>query len=207
MTGTAPTRMAEHWWWRPGWRAGRTFYTWHVTFDGQGALYSLADTYRRALGPVGGLDLVPDRWLHLTMQGLGFTDEVAPADVAAIVTAARERLAGIGPFTLTFTRPAVTPEAVLWVVDPAGPAAVRDAIRAAIGEVWPVVPEPAAGFAAHVSIAYSSGDGPAAPITAALEAVDAPPVTVRIGAAQLIVLNRDHHMYEWETHVEIPLGR
>jgi hypothetical protein len=24
--------MADHWWWRPGWRHGRRMYYWHVTF-------------------------------------------------------------------------------------------------------------------------------------------------------------------------------
>lgn len=27
--------MRNHWWWRPGWRSGRSFYTWHITFADQ----------------------------------------------------------------------------------------------------------------------------------------------------------------------------
>jgi hypothetical protein len=30
MTGE---RTADHWWWRPGWKHGRRFHTWHLTFD------------------------------------------------------------------------------------------------------------------------------------------------------------------------------
>lgn len=199
-------QMQDHWWFRPGWGVGRRFYTWHLTFGGQHELHRLATDYRKALAPLPGLDLIPDQWLHLTMQGLGFTDEVDPADVEAIAAGARARLADVEPFDLVFTTPVITPEAILWAVDPAGPGAVREAIRAAIGDVWDEVPERADGFRAHVSIAYSNATGDSAPIQAALDQVDAGPATVRIAATQLIVLNRDHRMYEWTTYADARLG-
>lgn len=199
--------LANHWWWRPGWQMGTRFYTFHLTFDDQHELHRLAADYRSALKPFPGLDLIPDQWLHLTMQGLGFADQVSDTDVDAVIEAARDTLARVEPFTLEFTRPVITPEAILWAVDPAGPSAVRDAIREAIGRVWPEVPEPATGFRAHVSIAYSNSEGPAAPIATALETVHTEPAHVRVDAAQLIVLNRDNTMYEWTTRAAIPLGR
>lgn len=201
-------QTADHWWWRPGWAVGRRFYAWHITFPGpEGAqLRRFAAEYRAALKALPGLDLIPDQWLHLTMQGLGFTDEVEQHDVDAIVTAAHARLAAVAPFTLTFDRAGVDPEAVLWEVDPAGPAAVRDAVRAAIGDVWATVPEPADGFVAHVSAAYSNTVAPAGPVYRALEQVHAVPATVPVGEAQLIVMNRDNRMYEWVTYASVPLG-
>lgn len=205
MTETV-ARMAQHWWWRPGWRIGRRFYTWHIVFDGQAELHRLAAEYRTALAPLPGLDLIPDQWLHLTMQGLGFIDEVDEGDVDAIAERAAVRLTAVEPFDLEFTRPVITPEAVLWAVDPAGPTAVRDAIRAAIGDVWTEVPEKAEGFRAHVSIAYSNATGPAVPIQAALDSVHTEPGTVRVNAAELIVLGRDRRMYEWETAATVRLG-
>lgn len=199
-------RMADHWFWRPGWRVGRRFYTWHLTFADAADLHRLAADYRKALAPLPGLDLIPDRWLHLTMQGLGFTDEVDGGDVDAIVEAARARLAGVAPFTLVFDRPTITPEAIQWRVNPAGPAAVRNALRAAIGDVWTTVPEPADGFKAHVSDAYSNADGPQAPVRQALDRVESAPATVRVTGAQLIVLGRDSRAYEWTVHASVPLG-
>jgi 2'-5' RNA ligase len=201
-------QTADHWWWRPGWSVGRRFYAWHITFPGaEGAdLRRFAAEYRAALKPLPGLDLIPDEWLHLTMQGVGFIDEVDQGDVDAIVEAARARLATVPRFTLTFDQPTVTPEAVLWEVGLAGPAAVRDAVRAAIGDVWATVPELADGFVAHVSGAYSNTAGPAAPIYRAIERVGVAPATVRIGEAQLIVMNRDNRMYEWQTYASVPLG-
>lgn len=203
---SGPQRMADHWWWRPGWSQGRRFYTWHLTFEHAADVHRLADAYRAALADVPGLDLVPDRWLHLTMQGLGFVGEVGRGDVDAIVSAAGKRLATVEPFDLTLTRPVVTPEAIRWDPPGAGPARVRDEVRAAIAEVWPLVPEPAEGFGAHVTIAYSGSDGPADPVHAALDRVDAEPASARVASAELIVLGRDRRMYEWETYARVPLG-
>ncbi|MFD7828545.1 2'-5' RNA ligase family protein [Kitasatospora sp. NPDC059803] len=206
MTDT-PARMANHWWWRPGWTTGTRWYTWHLVFDGADDLHGLAADYRHALADVPGLDLVPDRWLHLTMQGLGSTDEVSAADARAIVDAATSRLAKIPAFDLALGPAIVTPEALLLTVDPAEPVhAVRSAIRAAIADVWPEVPEQADGFRPHVSVAYSNADGPAHPAADALAGVTTYPATARITSAELIVLGRDRRMYEWETAARVPLG-
>jgi len=199
--------MADHWWWRPGWSVGRRFYTWHLTFDGQPDVQRLVGAYRDALAGLPGLDLIPDRWLHLTMQGIGFVDEVEERDVAAIVDAARVRLASVPAFEAQFGAPAVTPEAVECFAEPTEPvAAVRSAIRAAIGDVLLEVPEAADGFRPHVSVAYSSSDGPAAPIRNTIAALQIPPATARITSAELIVLHRDRRMYEWQPFAQVPLG-
>lgn len=34
--------MADHWWWRPGWRPGRRMYAFHFTFGDQPAVCELA---------------------------------------------------------------------------------------------------------------------------------------------------------------------
>jgi 2'-5' RNA ligase len=202
-----PEHMSNHWWWRPAWSVGRRFYTWHLTFDGQPDVHRFADQYRAALAGVEGLDLIPDRWLHLTMQGISFTNEIDQADVDAIAEAARVRLAAVPAFALTLSAPAIDPEAVLVPVRPHDPVhAVRDAIRAAIGDVLPDVPEQAAGFRPHVSLAYSNCDGPADAITTALDAATVPPATARVASAELIVIHRDNRMYEWEPYARVALG-
>ncbi|MEV0090482.1 2'-5' RNA ligase family protein [Streptomyces sp. NPDC050738] len=199
--------MRDHWWWRPGWREGRSFYTWHLTFESEPEVHRFAAEYRAAVAPVGGLDLIPDKWLHLTMQGVGFVGEIEQAVVTEIAMAARDRLAAVPAFDVTLGRPVVDPEAILVPVQPDEPVrAVRDAIRAAIGDVLPDVPEQAAGFRPHVSIGYSSGTGPLAPYEAAVEAARIEPAAARITHADLIVINRDHRMYEWEDFAQIPLG-
>jgi 2'-5' RNA ligase len=165
--------MRNHWWWRPGWNQGRSFYTWHLTFEQQPDVHRFAAAYRHAMAPANGLDLVPDQWLHLTMQGIGFVGEVAEATVGEITDAARARLTELPDFDVTLRTPIVDPEAILVPVEPAEPVrAVRDAIRAAIGDVLPEVPESAQGFAPHVSLGYSNAEGPAAPFAATLADAD-----------------------------------
>ncbi|MGW4298165.1 2'-5' RNA ligase family protein [Streptomyces sp. DSM 110735] len=200
--------MRNHWWWRPDWSEGRRFYTWHLTFEGQRDLHRLAAEYRSALAPLGdAFTLVPDRWLHLTMQGIGFVDEVKERDARAVADAAGEHLAAIPAFDVQLGPHVPDPEAVVLPVHPDGPVhAVRSAIRSAIGDVLTEVPENADGFTPHVSVAYSASDGPAGPVFQALDGRDFTPARARITHADLIVLHRDHQMYEWEPFASVPLG-
>jgi 2'-5' RNA ligase len=202
-------RMRDHWWWRPGWRVGRRLYTWHLTFAGQDELYELVAAYQGSLAGLPGLDLVPREWLHLTMQGIGFTDEVSQADVDRMRTAATKRLRGIPPLELTFGPVMLRAEAVTLAPSPPEPvAAVRAAIREAMATVWGEdgVPESAEGFRPHVSIAYSNRDGEVAPIVGRIEQASRAPITITVSAASLIVINRDERVYQWETLASVPLG-
>ncbi|GAA1799275.1 2'-5' RNA ligase family protein [Planosporangium flavigriseum] len=204
------TEIRRHWYWRPGWGIGTRFYTWHITFDGQPEVTKLAEQYRAVLTGQPMLDIIPTQWLHLTMQGIGFVDQVDRDQVDAIVAAAQERCAVLAPMELTLGAPHVDPESIQIAVEPAEPVRqLRAAIRAAIADVWgPVrVPEPAEPYTPHMSLAYTNADGPAAPLVEALAAVPTLSATATIDSCQLIVLNRDEGMYMWETFATVPLGR
>lgn len=199
--------MRNHWWWRPGWNVGRRFYTWHLTFEGQDDVHRIAADYRSALAPLGPvLTPIPDQWLHLTMQGIAFTDEITEGDVQAIVDAARTRLAAVPAFDIHLGPAVIDPEAVLLPAHPSEPVkTVRNSIRAAIGDVLHDVPE-SEEFTPHVSVAYSAADSPAGPIAEALTALSARSAPARISAAELIVIHRDNRMYEWEPYVSVLLN-
>jgi len=205
----APTAMRDHWWWRPGWSLGRSFYTWHVTFPDQPGIHQLADSYAPMLTGLPMLDPVPVRWLHLTMQGLGFTDELDRDDVEAIVQAAEQRLIELEPFTVTVGPPRVDPETIHMPVQPVEPLhRLRAGIRQAIGDIWGTdrVPEVAQGWRPHVSLAYCNATGPAEPIAEALAAQPAQTTTVEVTAVSLIELNRDNKAYEWRDVVAVAVG-
>lgn len=193
-------QMRNHWWWRPGWRVGRSFYTWHVTFDDQPAMHQLAADYAPLLDDLPTVDPIPVPWLHLTMQGIGFTDEVDRTDLDAIVATARDCCAAMAPFTVTLGPARVDPEALMLPVRPTEPvAALRAALRAAIADVWGPdnVPEDPHHFRPHVSLAYSHNTGPAEPIIQRLAAHPLTSTEITIHHASLIELNRDHRAYEW----------
>lgn len=207
---SAPESMRDHWWWRPGWRVGRSFYTWHVTFTDQPAVRRLVDDYAPVLAALPQLDPVPVRWLHLTMQGVGFTDEVDRHDVDRIVEAVRTRCAGLAPFTVEVGPAHVDAETIQMPARPLEPLSrLRLAVRSAIGDVWGPdnVPEPEAGFRAHVSLGYCNTPGPAEPVADALHAHGAHTAEVTVSSVSLIDLNRDHRAYEWTDVAEAPLGR
>ncbi|MGH8965480.1 MAG: 2'-5' RNA ligase family protein [Actinomycetes bacterium] len=199
--------MRDHWWWRPGWRVGRSFYTWHVTFADQSAVARLVADYAPLLERFPQLDPVPLRWLHLTMQGIGFTDEVDHADIDGIVDAARRHCTELEPFIVTIGPARVDPESMQVPVGPVTPlAALRDTVRAAIGVVLSTerVPEEAGGYRPHVSLGYSNSPGPAEPIADALARHGQHTTEVTVS---LINLNRDHKTYEWAEIATVPLGR
>jgi 2'-5' RNA ligase len=209
--------MRDHWWWRPGWRIGRRAYTFHITFeddaavDGVANLHRFASDYQRGLAGRSELDLVPLRWLHLTMQNVGFTDDVSEPDVHAVLTIAQELCGELAPFDLTFDAVEVRGEGIAVRPAPAEPVSqVREAVRTAIGTLRgtvPEAPEHAHGFEPHVSLAYSNRVAPQDPLIDIIESVDAAPAVVTVRAARLIVLDREERVYQWQTYGKVPLGR
>jgi 2'-5' RNA ligase len=201
--------MRDHWWWRPGWKAGRSFYTWHITFADQPGAQRLVADYTPVLASLPQLDPVPTRWLHLTLQGVGFTDEINRHDVNRIVDAARTRCAELEPFTVTIGPAHVDPETIQMPARPLEPlAGLRKAIRAAIGDVWGPgnVPEPETGFRAHVSLGYSNAAGRAEPIAETLRTHGGHTGEVTVSTVSLIDLNRDRKAYEWTDVATVDLG-
>jgi 2'-5' RNA ligase len=213
MTDTTTTHaqsdhVRNHWWWRPGWHRGQRFYTWHLTFEHQPVLHRLVGTYQRELASLRALDLIPRRWLHLTMQGVGFVDDIERDQVDQLVLAAQARLAALRAPEITFDRPLVRPEAVVLPASPAESViAIRDAIRDAFDDTdLGDAPEPRDGFLPHVSLAYVNHDGPADPIITALAHAHPEPATIEVRSAALIVLDRDARMYQWRNHAAAPLA-
>jgi 2'-5' RNA ligase len=208
-------RVRNHWWWRPGWAPGRRLYAWHLTFGdqtvtrGQADLRRVVGGYQAGLAELPGLDLVPAEWLHLTVQGIGFADDVDAGELEQIVAAVRRRCAALAPVRLTLGPAELQDEGVWLRVAPAvAVRRVRAAVRAGIAEVWGAsrVPESAGGFVPHVSLAYSSTDGPSEPYAAALAGMRLRSATVELGAIQVVSLSRERHLYRWEAVATVPFG-
>lgn len=193
-------KTRDHWWWRPGWHQGRSFYTWHILVEDQPAIHEFAKQVQPELQVTGVLGPIPQQWLHMTMQGVGFTNEVSEETLNAIADAVTERVASIGPVAVTLGPPVVDAEGVNLPVRPVEAVdAVRRAVRDGIADVWGAdgVPEAEDGFVPHVSLAYSHTSGASlAPIRDILarHAATIPAVLTR---ASLINMNRDNGMYEW----------
>jgi hypothetical protein len=205
--------VRDHWWWRPGWAPGRHFYACHLTFEDQPSVQQLVLDYQAALAGLGGLDLIPGRWLHLTMQGIGFTDQISEDEIAAVTGALQEHFRTVTPPVVTFHRPAVWPDAITLPATPAS--ALRqlrqgayDVIQAVLGQDrMHEPPETIAQYRPHVSVAYINAPGLAQPIVSALPRARPEPVTTALDSASVLTFHRDNRMYEWTTAIRLPIGQ
>jgi hypothetical protein len=55
----ASADIRDHWWWRPGWKPGRSFYTWHITFADQPGIHTLANVNAPLLSTLPMFDPTP----------------------------------------------------------------------------------------------------------------------------------------------------
>jgi 2'-5' RNA ligase len=204
--GALPERLADHWWQRPGRRPGRLQYHWHILFHDQPSVHELAAAAQRKLAALAGLDLVPMRWLHLTTFGLGFADEVPRRAVDTMVATATQLLAETEPITVSLGRVFYHPEAVVLLVEP------RDALEPVLSAVQIAAREAGCdGHAGtdpwrpHISIAYSNGSGPAAPVIEAL-GLRVPPTEITIRSVSLVAQAQVGHSWQWQPVAEVRLG-
>ena len=201
-----PTTMADHWWQRPGRLPGRELYHWHMLFHDQPMVRELAAMAQQRLAGLPGLDLVPERWLHLTAFIAGFADEVPGGSVDAMVVQARRRLAGIAPIPVMLGRVLYHPQAVTLAVEPLGALdPVLDAVREATAVAGIEGHTDTDPWIPHVSVAYSHASGPAAPIIEALGRwLPATEITVR--SVSLVAQTQVGRSWQWRQTAELRLG-
>ncbi|WP_161606073.1 2'-5' RNA ligase family protein [Microlunatus speluncae] len=198
-------QLRNHWYWRPGWGIGTRFYYWHLTWDGKSELHRLVDDYQAVLAPVAGLDPIPRPWLHMTLQGIGFSNEVPDDQLAELIERARSALSGLRSIPARFDRLRIYSEALALEPEPAESiTALRQTLREVTAEVIGEAPG-RDGFTPHVSIAYVNTDQPAAATVAAVESISPEPAEETIGAVTLLEQHRDNTRYEWRTITTLPL--
>ena len=202
-----PERMANHWWWRPGCRPGRRQYAWHILLDDQPAARAAVRKLQAHLTGMAGLDLVPERWLHMTTHIVGFADEISDADAKAIAGTVADSLQAMAPVPVTFGRTLFHPEAVVLAARPIPALApIREAAyRSAVQVLGAGRADGGGDWVPHVTAAYSNAEGPAQPvIEAAAEA--ATTCDAAIGQVHLVAQERIGHSYRWERVAAVHLG-
>lgn len=207
-----PPSVRNHWWWRPGWAEGRHFYACHLTLDDQPQLRELVAEYQQALAGMQEIDLIPPQWLHLTMQGIGFTDEISADERVALDRALTAGLAAIEPPVAEFRYLTVHPEAVYLKAHPAAAlyplrSKMHDAVASVLGpdRLTEAAPDRAT-FLPHLSIGYINRDGQTEPIAAALRSLTARTVYATFTKADLLEYHRDNGMYAWIRGSPITIG-
>jgi 2'-5' RNA ligase len=183
-----------------------------MTLDDQPQLRQLVADYQQALTGMPEIDLIPPQWLHLTMQGIGFTDEIDADELAALDHALAAELATIEPPTVDFRYLTIHPEAVYLKAHPAAvlyPLRLKmhEAVLSALGPERFTEPTPdRAKFLPHVSIGYINRDGETEPIAAVLSRLTPKTVETTFTRANLLEFHRDNRMYEWTSAAPIVIG-
>jgi 2'-5' RNA ligase len=201
-----PTRMADHWWPRPGRPPDRELYHWHVLFHDQPKVRELAALAQGRLAGLESLDPVPAPWLHLTTLIVGFADEVPDRALEAMAGEARRLLAAAPPIPVRLGRVLYHPEAVALAVEPLGALdPLLEAVQAATRTAGCEGHTDTSRWIPHVSVAYSHGTGPAAPVIAAVGR-HLQPVEVAIRSVSLVAQTQVGRSWRWRPAAEVPLG-
>jgi 2'-5' RNA ligase len=172
-------------------------------------MWRLLSEYAAPISKFSTLDPVDRDGLHLTIQGIGFTDEVGRPAVEQIVESTRLICSKLEPLRLQIGPPKVDPESVQMPVRPPEQViSLRLALRQAIADVWGAenTPETMDGFRPHVTLAYSNGSASIPEIESSLQVAGSLTGDALISAVSLIELNRDRKRYEWTEIATVRLG-
>ena len=96
----------------------------------------IISSYAPVIRKIETLDPVGIDGIHVTLQGIGFTDEVSMADIRKIVTSVSSRCAQLEPIRVGFDEPRIDEEALHMNLHPVERLArVKRALRDGIGDV------------------------------------------------------------------------
>jgi 2'-5' RNA ligase len=204
---TRPRRLENHWTWRPDWRVDRPCLWWYLTFEDRPELGDELAPLRAALRHRPELDVIPPRWLHLTLCEAGFVDELSPDRVAAAVAAVTEALAGQPPLTLSLGPLTTMSGAMVLDVTPVDTLRqLRAVVRGAMATVGVAARQGGeASFWPHVSMGYLNRRSDPAALMDALSPVSEVSAEVTVDRLRLAAVTRRDRHYQWDTHTELRL--
>jgi 2'-5' RNA ligase len=201
-----PAQMEDHWLRHRDADPGRARLMWLMRVGDRPPVAELARLGQARLAGLGGLDLVPQQWLHMTTLIAGYADEITAEQVGVMAGEARRLLARTPPVTVTLGRVLYHPRAVMLGVGPPGVLdpvldAARQATRAATGRGGELYSEP---WIPHVTLAYSNTAGPAGPVIEALGR-ELPSRQAAVTAISL-VSQAPAQLWAWDRVTDVPFG-
>ncbi|MGH8077086.1 MAG: 2'-5' RNA ligase family protein [Lysobacter sp.] len=155
-------------------------------------------------------DLVPPDGLHLTLQKVGFTDEVDSAQLQAVTDATAQRCTDLASFVLRIGWLAGSQGAIRFTALPVETVVrVRQAVLEALADVCrPATDQSTESttFWPHVSIAYCNTLTPATPVIERVAPLRSlPPAQVHVHTLDLVELQRESKTYHWNAIAQVEL--
>jgi 2'-5' RNA ligase len=189
--------------------SGKGTIYWHMLFRDTPAVRATARNAQARLAAFPDLHMTPEEWLHATALIAGTTDDISGEVLELMLSRAQQHLGSIQPINVAISRVFYHPEAIMLGFTPEGVLdpvhrAVRQATLAVTGRTGKVT-GPAARWTPHITISYSTGRQPMAPIADALgHEVPACDITVR--AVSLVIQWGPERLWNWQPVGTATLG-
>jgi 2'-5' RNA ligase len=182
---------------------------WHMLFRDNPAVRATARRAQARLASFPDLHMTPEEWLHATALVAGTTDDISGQDLERMLSEARQHLCSIQPIGVTISRVLYHPEAIMLGFTPQGALdpihrAVRQATLTVTGRTGGVT-GPAARWTPHMTISYSTGRQPMAPIAVAL-GNEVPRCDITVSAVSLVIQWGSERLWDWQPVGTADLG-
>jgi 2'-5' RNA ligase len=199
--------LAGHWSWRPDWTAEHRVWWWYATFEHEVAVHRLAEEAQGVLAPGAPVDLVPTRWLHLTLAEVGPATSLPRPLAYEAARNAAERVADLAPLDVQVGPMDTMFGAVVLQVQGSGLGDVHDRLVASLPAELPCRPAQRP-FDPHVSIAYVARDCRRSDVLRSDDrtgALMSTTIRTRLDHLTLAEVVRDRGHYRWTPRCRIPL--
>jgi len=189
--------------------SGKGAIYWHILFRDNPVVRATARKAQARLASFRDLHMTPEEWLHATALVAGTTEDTSSGDLDLMLSEARQHLHGIRPINVTISRVVYHPEAIMLGFTPEG---ALDPIHRAVGQATLTVTGrtgsvtgPAARWTPHITISYSTGRQPMAPIAAALGR-EVPGCDLTVRAVSLVIQWGPERLWNWQPVGTASLG-
>jgi 2'-5' RNA ligase len=174
---------------------------WHILFRDDPAVRATSRKAQARLVSFRDLHMTPGEWLHATALVAGTTDDTSDEDLDLMLAEARQRLSGVQPISVSISRVLYHPEAIMLGFTPEGALdpihhAVRQATLTATGRTGTIT-GPSGRWAPHMTICYSTGKQPMAPIAVAL-GHEVPRCDITVRAVSLVIQWGPERLWTWQ---------
>jgi len=174
---------------------------WHMLFRDYPEVRATARKAQARLASFRDLHMTPEEWLHATALVAGTTDDISSEHLDLMLSEAQQHLSRVQPIRVAISRVLYHPEAIMLGFTPDGALdpihhAVRQATFAVTGQTGSDT-GPAGRWTPHITISYSTGTQPMAPIADALgRKVQRCDITIR--AVSLVIQWGPERFWNWQ---------
>lgn len=143
--------------------------------------------------------------LHMTIDRIGFDDEMRPDELDAVAEAATRECERLAPFEMLIGPLAGSAGAISFSAAPLERILeVRKALRAATAKVRKRTEFAKDTFRPHVGIAYCNTEVPTSSIVPKVRPLrELKPARAHVGGASLVLLTRGVQSYRWSTLTDV----